>query len=224
MDEKKKVFYNYVDGMHKKNEEVHKLIEINEEIKNVEIKKLEECEKVRKNNDICINTLDNINKNKELYYDNFNREISIKKKKLLHLNFLLHDIPETIKKEKEKYEEYKKESYDKIKKITESIEDSYDMSNVDDMWVILKECKENTENTNNDIQKIYDEITLLHKDYNECKHKYQDLNELQKNRNNKLKKISETLHLLKNLKQRLNNKTNVEEIRKALEDIENLYI
>ncbi|SOV74290.1 conserved Plasmodium protein, unknown function [Plasmodium sp. gorilla clade G3] len=224
MDEKKKDFYNYVDRMHKKNEEIHKIIEINEEIKNSEIKKLEEWEKVRKNNDICINTLDNINRNKELYFYNLKREISIKKKKLLHLNILLHDIPEIIKKEKEKYEEYKNESYDKIKKTTEAIEDSYDMSNVDDIWDILKQCRENTENINNDIQKLYDEITLLHKDYNQCKHKYQDLNELLKNRNKKLKKISATLHFIKNLKQGLNNKTNDEEVRKVLEDMQNLYI
>ncbi|SOV76689.1 conserved Plasmodium protein, unknown function [Plasmodium reichenowi] len=224
MDEKKKEFYNYVDRMHKKNEEVHKLIEINEKIKNGEIKKLEEWEKVRKNNDICINTLDNINKNKELYYYNLKREISIKKKKLLHLNFLLHDIPEIIKKEKEKYQEYKNESYNKIIKIIEAIDDSYDMNNVDDIWDTLKEYKEKTENINYDIQKIYDEITLLHKDYNQCKYKYQDLNELQNNRNNKLKKISATLQFIKNLKQGLNNKINNEEIRKVLEDMENLYI
>ncbi|CRH00626.1 conserved Plasmodium protein, unknown function [Plasmodium relictum] len=224
MDEKKKNFYNYVDNMHKKNEEIHKEMQIKEKLKNEEQKKIQESEEIIKKNDIYISNIDNINKNKELSYENLKREISIQKSKLKNLKSLLNEFPDAIDKEDEKYDEFKKKSYREINELMNTLESSNGSRNTDEIWEKIKESHKCTEKLNNAIQETYSELAMLNEKYNNSKDEFRDLVELEKNKKKKLKKISVTLQFIQNLKQGVNEKTNNEsDLKKKLEEINDLY-
>ncbi|CRG97820.1 conserved Plasmodium protein, unknown function [Plasmodium gallinaceum] len=224
MDEKKKNFYNYVDNMHKKNEEIHKTMQIKEKLKKEEQKKIEESEEVMKKNDIYMSNVDNINKNKELSYVNLERELSIQKNKLQNLKSLLSELPDAIDKEDEKYKEFKKKSYREINELMNTLESSIGSRSIDEMWDKIKECHNNTEKLNNAIQETYSELSMLNEKYYNSKDEFRDLVELEKNKKKKLKKISVTLQFIQNLKQGVGEKTNNEnDLKKKLEEINDLY-
>ncbi|KAI4839775.1 hypothetical protein MKS88_001677 [Plasmodium brasilianum] len=223
MDEKKKDFYNFVDNMHKKNEEMHKILDIKEKIKKEEHKKIEESERLIKNNGIYIDTVDDVQKDKEFSYLNLKKEISMQKRKLQNVSTLLSDLPDSIQGKEQKYEEFKKKSRREINEIMESLESSVYAGSIYEMWDKIKVCQKSTDELNSAIKDTYSELSSLNKEYNDCKDKFQNLLELEKNKNKKLKKISVTLQFIQNLKKGVNEKTNDGDLKKKLEEINDLY-
>ncbi|GAW81512.1 hypothetical protein, conserved [Plasmodium gonderi] len=224
MDENKKVFYNYVDNMHTKNEEIHKILEMKEKIKKEEEKKIEESQRIIKNNQVSINTVENAHKNKELICINLKKEISIQKKKLQNMNALLSELPTVIQGEEDKYNEFKNKSLREIDELKNNLESPFYIRNNDDIWDKIKKCQMNIDQLNNEIQETYNELNLLNTEYNTSKEKFQDLVELERNKNKKLKKISVALQFIQNFKKGTNGKENDEDdLKKKMEEINDLY-
>ncbi|SBS84701.1 conserved Plasmodium protein, unknown function [Plasmodium ovale] len=224
MDEKKKVFYNYVDNMHRKNEEIHKTLDKQKKRKKEEQKKIEDSERIIKNNDVYIDTVDNIHKNNELNYINLKKEISIQRRKLQSLNTLLCELPELMQEEDKKYDALKKESRREINELMDTLEPRVHSKSPGDMWNKIRDCQKSTELLNNTIKDTNCELALLNKEHCNSRDKLRDLVELEKNKNKKLKKISVTLQFIQNLKQGVHEKTNNEgDLKRKLEEINDLY-
>ncbi|EUD68167.1 hypothetical protein C922_01185 [Plasmodium inui San Antonio 1] len=224
MDENKKVFYSYVDNMHRKNEEIHKIMDMKEKIKKGEQKKIEESQRIIKNNQVSIDTVDDAHKAKELTCVNLKKEISIQKRKLQMLNTLLGELPDVIQGDEGKYTEFKKKSRKEIGELMKTVESPLYNNSADDVWDKIKECQSNTDQLNSAIYEAHGELALLKTEYNSSKEKFRDLVEVERNKNKKLKKISATLQFIQNLKKGTNGKANDEgDLKKKLEEINNLY-
>ncbi|EDL43489.1 hypothetical protein, conserved [Plasmodium vivax] len=224
MDENKKVFYSYVDNMHRKNEEIHKIMEMKEKIKKEEQKKIEESQRIIKNNQVSIDTVDDAHKAKELTCVNLKKEISIQKRKLQNLNTLLGELPDVIQGEEEKYSEFKKNSRKEIGELMKTLESPLYTGSADDVWDKIKECQSNADQLNSAIYEAHGELAQLNMQYNSSKEKFRDLVEVERNKNKKLKKISATLQFIQNLKKGTNGKANDEgDLKKKLEEINDLY-
>ncbi|SCM22017.1 conserved Plasmodium protein, unknown function [Plasmodium chabaudi chabaudi] len=224
MDEKKKDFYTYVDNMHKKNEEIHGILDAKKKIKKDENKKIEESERMIKNNDVYIETIDDIHKNNKLSYLNLKKERFIQKSKLMNLNSMISELPIVMKGEEKKYYEFKQKSQQKINELLETLEPPLYPENIDDLWNKIKECQKYTEQLNNSITEMHNELNIVNKEYVNTKDKFRNLVELEKNKNKKLKKISATLQFIQNLKQGANKKENNEgDLKKKLDEINDLY-
>ncbi|CDU18744.1 conserved Plasmodium protein, unknown function [Plasmodium yoelii] len=224
MDEKKKDFYTYVDNMHKKNEEIHGILDAKKKIKKEENKKIEESERMIKNNDVYIETIDDIHKNNKLSYLNLKKERFLQKSKLMNLNSMISELPIVMQGEEKKYSEFKQRSQRKINELLETLETPLYPENVDDLWNQIKECQKNTEQLNNSITEMHNELNIVNKEYVNTKDKFRNLVELEKNKNKKLKKISATLQFIQNLKQGAYKKENNEgDLKKKLDEINDLY-
>ncbi|CXI59777.1 conserved Plasmodium protein, unknown function [Plasmodium berghei] len=224
MDEKKKNFYTYVDNMHKKNEEIHGILDAKKKIKKEENKKIEESERMIKNNDVYIETIDDIHKNNKLSYLNLKKERFLQKSKLMNLNSMISELPIVMQGEEKKYYEFKQKSQRKINELLETLETPFYPENVDDLWNQIKECQKNTEQLNNSITEMHNELNIVNKEYINTKDKFRNLVELEKNKNKKLKKISATLQFIQNLKQGAYKKENNEgDLKKKLDEINDLY-
>ncbi|CAD2094711.1 conserved Plasmodium protein, unknown function [Plasmodium vinckei brucechwatti] len=224
MDEKKKDFYTYVDNMHKKNEEIHGILDAKKKIKKEENKKMEESERMIKNNDVYIETIDDIHKNNKLSYLNLKKERFIQKSKLMNLNSMISELPIVMQGEEKKYYEFKQKSQQKINELLETLEPPLYPENIDDLWNKIKECQKHTEQLNNSIMEMHNELNIVNKEYVNAKDKFRNLVELEKNKNKKLKKISATLQFIQNLKQGANKKENNEgDLKKKLDEINDLY-
>ncbi|CAD2094730.1 conserved Plasmodium protein, unknown function [Plasmodium vinckei] len=224
MDEKKKDFYTYVDNMHKKNEEIHGILDAKKKIKKEENKKIEESERMIKNNDVYIETIDDIHKNNKLSYLNLKKERFIQKSKLMNLNSMISELPIVMQGEEKKYYEFKQKSQQKINELLETLEPPLYPENIDDLWNKIKECQKHTEQLNNSITEMHNELNIVNKEYVNTKDKFRNLVELEKNKNKKLKKISATLQFIQNLKQGANKKENNEgDLKKKLDEINDLY-
>ncbi|KEG02838.1 conserved Plasmodium protein, unknown function [Plasmodium vinckei vinckei] len=224
MDEKKKDFYTYVDNMHKKNEEIHGILDAKKKIKKEENKKIEESERMIKNNDVYIETIDDIHKNNKLSYLNLKKERFIQKSKLMNLNSMISELPVVMQGEEKKYYEFKQKSQQKINELLETLEPPLYPENIDDLWNKIKECQKHTEQLNNSITEMHNELNIVNKEYVNTKDKFRNLVELEKNKNKKLKKISATLQFIQNLKQGANKKENNEgDLKKKLDEINDLY-
>ncbi|CAD2108114.1 conserved Plasmodium protein, unknown function [Plasmodium vinckei petteri] len=195
MDEKKKDFYTYVDNMHKKNEEIHGILDAKKKIKKEENKKIEESERMIKNNDVYIETIDDIHKNNKLSYLNLKKERFIQKSKLMNLNSMISELPIVMQGEEKKYYEFKQKSQQKINELLETLEPPLYPENIDDLWNKIKECQKHTEQLNNSITEMHNELNIVNKEYVNTKDKFRNLVELEKNKNKKLKKISATLQV-----------------------------
>ncbi|KJP88808.1 hypothetical protein AK88_01498 [Plasmodium fragile] len=224
MDENKKVFYSYVDNMHRKNEEIHRIMDMKEKIKKEEQKKIEESQRIIKNNQVSIDTVDEAHKAKELTCVNLKKDISIQKRKLQNLNTLLGELPDVIEGEERKYCEFKKKSRKEIDELMKTLESPPYTNSADEVWDKIKECQSNTDQLNSAIYEAHGELTQLKTKCNSSQEKFRDLVEVERNKNQKLKKISATLQFIQNLKKGTNGKANDEgDLKKKLEEINDLY-
>ncbi|VWU51643.1 conserved protein, unknown function [Hepatocystis sp. ex Piliocolobus tephrosceles] len=223
MDEKKKLLYNYVDQMHKKNEEIHKVLSIKQKNKIKELKKIEESKKMIKNIGVYIDNIDDAQRTSELNYLNLKNEVSIQKFKLENLNTLLEELPLILKKKKEKYDNYKKERFNELDNLMKTSEPSYERSkNIDNKWEDIKACRKKTQLLNNKIKNTNDELAIINKKYINLKYELQDLIQLEKNQNDKLNKIYTILQIIQKLKEGTQN-INEEVLKNSLEEIYSLY-
>lgn len=225
MENKKKDFYAYVDTLHTKNEEIHKDIQAKEKIRQIKQNDIEQMKETMKQNEIAIMHLNTVNKNKELTYLNFQREVNIQKTKLQNLQTLLQEIPLNIDKEEKQYLSFKKETQDKINDLLNNFEPFANLNTIEETKKEVKNLQNARNELNELIQEKYKQINNLNDIYDQVESEYQELLQLEKSQKKKMKNVGNALQFAENISKEIKNQRKTSEydllLKKKLEDIYN---
>lgn len=66
----------------------------------------------------------------------------------------------------------RQKSQRKINELLETLETPFYPENVDDLWNQIKECQKNTEQLNNSITEMHNELNIVNKEYINTKDKF----------------------------------------------------